>query len=159
MTHPVMLLSVSTAVPPHVITQRDAAAVAHDSFSSRFEDFERLVKVFESSAILRRHLVRPVEWYLQPLGWEERNAAYLKGAITLFVDAATRALDAAGLKGGRWIPSSRSPPPGLRRLGSTRALPRSSAFAAISNACRSLALAARAASRGSTLPRGWQGWC
>ncbi len=92
----VSLLSVATAVPPYVINQRDAASVAHDTFSARIDDFERLVKVFESSGILRRHLVQPLDWYLKPLGWSERNAVYLAGACDLFVDAATKALDEAG---------------------------------------------------------------
>lgn len=38
----VRLLSVKSAVPPHVITQREAAEVAHRSFSGRFADFDRL---------------------------------------------------------------------------------------------------------------------
>jgi alkylresorcinol/alkylpyrone synthase len=98
-SHTVKLLAVSTAVPDHEITQREAARVAHESFSARFDDFERLVTVFESSGILRRHLVRPLDWYLKPLGWSERNAAYLDGATALFVDAAKKALAAAGLTG------------------------------------------------------------
>ena len=49
--------------PPH--QRRDAAKVAHESFSSRFDDFERRVKVFESSGILRRYLVRPLDWGAQ----------------------------------------------------------------------------------------------
>ena len=96
MPHTVSLLAVATAVPPNVISQRDAARVAHETFSARIDDFEQLVKVFESSAIVRRHLVRPVDWYLKPLGWAERNAAYLEGACALFVQAATQALAEAG---------------------------------------------------------------
>jgi alkylresorcinol/alkylpyrone synthase len=96
MSSNVSLLAVATAVPPNVITQREAASVAHQTFSARIDDFERLVNVFESSGILRRHLVRPLEWYLKPLGWSERNAAYLDGACALFVDAATQALAEAG---------------------------------------------------------------
>lgn len=63
----VKLVSVSTAVPPNMISQREAASVAHESFSARYDDFERLVKVFESSGILKRYLVKPLDWYLQPL--------------------------------------------------------------------------------------------
>ncbi len=97
MSYQVKLLSVGTAVPLHVINQRDAAHVARDIFSARYEDFERLVKVFESSGILRRYLVKPLEWYVEQHGWSERNAAYLDGACALFVDAASRALADAGL--------------------------------------------------------------
>lgn len=97
MPHMVKLLSVATAVPPNCVIQRDAAKVAHEGFSARFEDFERLAKVFESSGILRRHLVRPLDWYLKPLGWAERNEVYLDGACALFVEASSRALADAGL--------------------------------------------------------------
>ncbi len=98
-SHQVKLLSVSSAVPANMINQRDVAKVAHDAFSARIDDFDRLVKVFESSGILRRYLVQPLDWYLQPLGWSERNAAYLDGACALFVAAAAKAMAAAGISG------------------------------------------------------------
>ena len=97
MKHDVGFLSVATAVPPHAISQRDAASAAHRGFAARYPDFERLVKVFDTSMIRTRHLVRPLEWYFAPLGWEDRNAAYLDGATRLFVDAAKAALDRAGV--------------------------------------------------------------
>lgn len=97
MSVPTKLVSLATAVPPHVLDQRDAAAAAHRGFAARYGDFERLARVFASSGIRRRHTVRPLEWYFEPLGWAERNAAYLDGATELFVDAASKALDAAGV--------------------------------------------------------------
>jgi len=97
MIQPVKLLSVATAVPPHCIEQRDAAAAAHRGFAARYADFERLARVFESSGIRRRYAVRPLDWYFEKLGWPERSAAYLDGAVELFVDAASRALHAAGI--------------------------------------------------------------
>ena len=54
--------------------------------------------MFENSGIRQRFTVRPLEWYLEPLGWPERNAAYLEGASQLFFDAAQKALDAAGVR-------------------------------------------------------------
>ncbi|MBZ3695438.1 MULTISPECIES: type III polyketide synthase [Phyllobacterium] len=93
------LISIGTAVPSHMIEQRDAAAVAHRAFSDRFKDFDRLAKVFESSGIRRRYAIRPLEWYLEPLGWPERNAAYIEGACSLFVSAAQQALEKADLRG------------------------------------------------------------
>jgi len=97
MTQSVKLVSVATAVPPYCIEQRDAAAAAHRGFSARYSDFDRLARVFESSGILRRYAVRPLDWYFEKLGWPERSAAYLDGAVELFIDAATRALDAAAV--------------------------------------------------------------
>jgi alkylresorcinol/alkylpyrone synthase len=97
MTQTVNLVSISTAVPPYVIEQRDAAAAAHRGFAARFGDFERMARVFAGSGIRRRHAVRPLEWYLDSLGWPERTEAYLDGACRLFVDASTKAVEAAGI--------------------------------------------------------------
>ena len=97
MPQPVKLVSVATAVPPYCIQQRDAAAASHRGFAARYADFERLARVFESSGILRRYAVRPLDWYFEKLGWPERSAAYLDGGVELFIDAATRALNAAGV--------------------------------------------------------------
>ena len=93
----VKLVSVATAVPPYCIQQSDVAAAAHQGFGSRYSDFDRLSRVFETSGILRRYAVRPLSWYFEPLGWPERSAAYLDGGVELFIDAARKALDAAGI--------------------------------------------------------------
>ena len=91
------LLSIATAVPPFCLEQNDVAAAASDGFASRFGAFRALSRVFETSGILRRYAVRPLEWYFKPLGWPERNLAYLDAAVRLFIDAASKALASAGL--------------------------------------------------------------
>src|SRR6201985_3468963 len=91
------LVSLATAVPPNVLSQSDVAAAANQLFGGRYDDFERLARVFKSSGIRRRHAVRPIDWYLAPLGWPERHHAFLEGACELFVEAAKRALDGAEL--------------------------------------------------------------
>ncbi|MCY7319938.1 MAG: hypothetical protein LH617_14655, partial [Ramlibacter sp.] len=98
MPESVKLLSIATAVPPFCLEQRDVAAAASEGFASRFGGFRALSRVFETSGILRRYAVRPLEWYFKPLGWPERNQAYLDGAVKLFIDAASKALAAAGLR-------------------------------------------------------------
>jgi hypothetical protein len=82
------LVSLATAVPPNVLSQSDVAAAANQCFGGRYDEFERLARVFKSSVIRRRHAVRPIDWYLTPLGWPERATVYLEGACELFVDAA-----------------------------------------------------------------------
>jgi alkylresorcinol/alkylpyrone synthase len=94
---PASLLSIATAVPPYIIAQDDAVATARILFSARYADFERLSPVFSSAGIRKRHIVKPVEWYLQPLGWPARMTAYREAAVTLFVQAAEAALARAGL--------------------------------------------------------------
>lgn len=97
MSQSAKLVSLATAVPPHVLRQSDVAAAANKSFAGRYDDFERVARVFKSSGIRQRHAVRPIDWYLTPVGWPERTSAYLDGACQLFVEAANRALDAAEL--------------------------------------------------------------
>ena len=99
MKTPVGLLSLVTASPPHELRQSDVAAAASALFRDRFPQFERMAPVFESAGILARQAVRPIEWFFEPRGWAERNAAYLDGAVQLYQQAAGRALDAAGLLG------------------------------------------------------------
>jgi alkylresorcinol/alkylpyrone synthase len=93
-----ILMSLATAVPPHVIRQADAAALAGEIFPATFGGPDYLRQVFVSTGITKRHGVRPLEWYLEPRGWPERTSAYLEGACDLFVEAAARALSAAGLE-------------------------------------------------------------
>jgi len=93
---PCSLLSLATAVPPHVVDQQAAKATARRAFS-RKNLFDKLSGVFDNAAIATRHLVAPLDWYEQPHGWADRNAVYLEAAEHLFIDAATRAIEQAGL--------------------------------------------------------------
>jgi alkylresorcinol/alkylpyrone synthase len=100
MHQPAQLLSVATAVPPYCIKQRDAAAAAFVGFAERYPDFERLASVFANSGIRQRYSVRPIEWFFDVHGWQQRNDAFLDGACRLFMDAAAKALDQAGVTTG-----------------------------------------------------------
>jgi len=95
--HAAALLSLATSVPPHTFLQKDVLAAAWDIFGSRFPDYERFASIFANTGIVKRHGVKPFEWYLQPRGWPERTEAFLEGAEALFVDVASKALADAGL--------------------------------------------------------------
>jgi alkylresorcinol/alkylpyrone synthase len=97
MPHSSVLLSVAHALPPHRLLQTEAAEAARGMFAHRYAAFERMAPVFTTSGIESRYTVKPLDWYFTSLGWPERNAAYLEGAQELFVEAATRALAAAGV--------------------------------------------------------------
>ncbi|MBA3576758.1 MAG: type III polyketide synthase [Sphingomonas sp.] len=94
---PCSLLSLATAVPPHLIRQEDAKALARNAFGGRRALFDRLSSVFDNAGIAQRHLVAPANWYEHPHGWTERNALYLEAAESLFEEAASRAIANAGL--------------------------------------------------------------
>ena len=97
MSQSAKLLSLATAVPPHVLMQDEVAAAAREMFGKRYATFDRMAPVFLTAGIRKRHAARPIEWYSQPHGWKERTEAYLEVANDLFVDSATKALDSAGL--------------------------------------------------------------
>jgi len=91
------LISLSTAVPVHVLFQDEVVLAAREMFGKRYSAFDRMAPVYQTAGIRKRHAARPIEWYSQPHGWKDRTAAYLEVAQELFVDAASKALYAAGL--------------------------------------------------------------
>jgi len=93
----VSLLSTATAVPPHALSQDEVARAACEVFAPQMPDFAPLAAVFQATGIRKRHVTRPLAWFLEPRGWAERNAAYLDMACDLFVEAAGTALARAGI--------------------------------------------------------------
>jgi alkylresorcinol/alkylpyrone synthase len=92
------LLSLATAVPPHVLRTDDVIREATTIFSGRHKDFERLMPVFGNSGIDCRYSVRPYDWFRQDQGWPERTEAFIEGASALFRKVAARALVLADKK-------------------------------------------------------------
>src|SRR5436305_8257121 len=97
MMQPCSLLSLATAVPPHVIEQHEAKSLAREAFGGKRALFDRLAGVFDNAGIARRHIVAPQEWYMSSHGWHDRNALYLAAAESLFIEAAATAIAKAGL--------------------------------------------------------------
>jgi alkylresorcinol/alkylpyrone synthase len=92
------LLSLATAVPPYVVEQSEAKVRAREAFGGNKALFDRLSGVFDNAGIARRHIVAPQDWYMIGHGWHDRNAVYLEASEQLFIDAATAAIEKAGLK-------------------------------------------------------------
>jgi alkylresorcinol/alkylpyrone synthase len=82
-----------------VLLQKDVLAAAWDVFGARFPEFDRFSSIFFNTGIIKRHAVKPFEWYLEPRGWPERTEAFLEGAEALFAEAACKALAKAQLAG------------------------------------------------------------
>jgi alkylresorcinol/alkylpyrone synthase len=91
------LLSLSTAVPPHVLRQDDVIREASAIFAKRHIDFERLMPVFGNTGIETRYSVKPYDWFRGAQGWPERTAAFIEGATALFREVVTAALSEAGV--------------------------------------------------------------
>ncbi|HEY2179326.1 MAG TPA: type III polyketide synthase [Caulobacteraceae bacterium] len=99
MVAPVALLSLATASPPHELDQDEALRLARILLGRRYRNFDRMAPVFHTAGVRARQLVRPPDWYAAPLSWPQRTEAYVSSAVELFISAARRALDEAGLTG------------------------------------------------------------
>jgi alkylresorcinol/alkylpyrone synthase len=96
--HSAALVSLATSVPAHTFLQKDVLAAAWDIFGSRFPDYERFASIYTNTGIIKRHGVKPFDWYLTPRGWPERTEAFLEGAGALFIEVAGKALASAGIR-------------------------------------------------------------
>lgn len=94
---PVAVLGLATAVPPHALDQSFVIEAAKKIYGKSFARYPKLADVFVNAGIERRYSVRPMAWFNEPHDWSERTKAYLDGASALYVQAAKRALDEAGL--------------------------------------------------------------
>ena len=50
-------------------------------FDRARSDIDRLMPIFDNAGIATRYSCVPIDWYLQPHGWRERNQLYLVKGI------------------------------------------------------------------------------
>lgn len=91
------ILSVATALPPHVLRQEEAIETAKRAYAGH-EDLLRLLKVFAHSGVEQRHTAFPAEYYLKERGFEERNRDYREQGLALAEKAAKKCLEKAGVR-------------------------------------------------------------
>jgi len=91
----VYLHGLSTALPPHRLSQSDVKERAAIIFRKKYPQFNRLAKTFDTAGIDNRYSVVPIDWFMDNHGWSDRNDAFMTGAKALFIEAAKQALGAA----------------------------------------------------------------
>jgi alkylresorcinol/alkylpyrone synthase len=91
------LLSLATAVPPYRLSQREVAAKAPQIFAGLGGRLDYLLPVYDHAGIETRYSCVPLDWYMKPSGWQDRNALYLENALDLMARAAKDCLSQAGL--------------------------------------------------------------
>lgn len=94
---PVTLTALATAAPRHVIRQAEVARLAEALFGASRRDLDRLLPAFANAGIATRRSCVPMEWYLKPSNWKDRNALFIDHAVDLLEEAAERCLAEAGL--------------------------------------------------------------
>ncbi|MHB1685023.1 MAG: type III polyketide synthase [Bacilli bacterium] len=92
-----VIASVASAIPDHVVTQEEARDLAKQLFSGHFRDIDRLLQIFSTSAIEKRHFCVPPSWFAKSRSLREKNDRYLIAAEQLGREAAEKALTAAAL--------------------------------------------------------------
>jgi len=91
------ILSTAVAVPPHNISQSQARDFTRSHFNGRAGDLDRLLPIFENSRIENRQFCMPIDWYMSPKSFKEKNDAYIEWACRLGVEAIEKCLAQAGI--------------------------------------------------------------
>lgn len=88
---------VATALPPNRLPQEELRRLA-DQVLPDSPGKAGILDVFRNARIDGRALAMPVDWYLAPHGFAERNAEFARVALDLVEQASRGALDKAGLR-------------------------------------------------------------
>lgn len=95
------IISLATALPEHVIEQRDAREIATSLFADSFGgDIERLAGIYDNGEIDRRHFCVPKEWFAADHSFGQKNDLYIEHGLDLAGRAIAACLDTAGLSHG-----------------------------------------------------------
>jgi len=89
--------SVATALPPHRISQAQAAETARRVYADR-PDLLRLLRVFPGSGVLERRCSFPPEYYAKERSFDERNRDFVEQGLALAEKAGRACLEKAKLR-------------------------------------------------------------
>ncbi len=91
------LLGIGVAVPETVLERDQVVAGARRIFAGGTADIDRLLPIYANAGVDKRHSCVPLDWYFRPCSWSERNTLFLDNALDLMEQAASRAIEEAGL--------------------------------------------------------------
>ncbi|MFN0150571.1 MAG: type III polyketide synthase [bacterium] len=91
------IVSVAAAQPEFVLPQSSAREFCRALFGGSHAEIERLLDIFENAQIAERRIAAPIDWFMTPRPFAERNARYIDVALALSEQAARTALDAAAM--------------------------------------------------------------
>ena len=89
-----VISGIATALPSHVVTQEAARRVCEQVHAGR-PDLLRLLRVFATSGVEKRHFVFPLEYYASGKSFDERNADFIEQGVQLAERAARASLEQA----------------------------------------------------------------
>ncbi|MGG0716777.1 3-oxoacyl-[acyl-carrier-protein] synthase III C-terminal domain-containing protein [Robertmurraya massiliosenegalensis] len=86
------IVSVAEVHPTYVIKQQEVMNFARNLFNNSFKDIDRLLKVFQSGQIEKRHFVKGLEWFEKEHSFAEKNDIYIDNAVELGTEAIKKCL-------------------------------------------------------------------
>jgi alkylresorcinol/alkylpyrone synthase len=92
------ILSLATAVPPHVLETAFVEKAAARIFARFGADFERMLPVFKNTGIDRRYSAVPVSWFDDPGSWADRFQRFIDVGAALFREVTEEAMRLANLE-------------------------------------------------------------
>ncbi|HET6403951.1 MAG TPA: type III polyketide synthase, partial [Candidatus Thermoplasmatota archaeon] len=92
-----VLESIGHAVPGPPILQSEVRRAAEELLAQLAPELLSKMDVFETTGIRQRHFVRPLAWFLEPHGWEERSEIYRDVGLEVMERATRMALERAHL--------------------------------------------------------------
>ncbi|OLV17060.1 type III polyketide synthase [Deinococcus marmoris] len=92
-----VLRSLVTGSPPYQVAQSEIREAARTLFP-RMAARPHLLDVFSNAQIESRALSRPLDWYLEPRGFGEKNAVFIEQARALITRLSAEALARAELR-------------------------------------------------------------
>ena len=91
------ILSVSLFKPPYEVKQEQAVELTRSLFNEKYQDIERLLKVFQNGEIEKRNVCMPLDWYGKEHDFEERNQLYIEHAVDFGIQAVLSCLQGDGM--------------------------------------------------------------
>jgi alkylresorcinol/alkylpyrone synthase len=81
------VFSVATAQLPYTVNREKSAMFAREMFGKHYSDIERLLYIFQSGQIDKRHFAVPLEWFYEQHSFEEKNHLFIEKAVQHGVEA------------------------------------------------------------------------
>jgi alkylresorcinol/alkylpyrone synthase len=93
MSFNVEILSVATANPKFRVSQHEIAQIAQ----TKRPDLKSMWSVFSHAGVETRYFSEPLDWCMEPHGWEERTQSFQRNALDLLEQVTLKAVANAGI--------------------------------------------------------------
>ena len=92
------IAATATALPPHTITRDDVKYYMGRVFEISDRRLDAMMSIVDNAQVLKRHVLFPIDYTVEPRSLEKTNEEYIEHAIKLGQEAAEKCLSRAGLQ-------------------------------------------------------------